>query len=246
MKIPSSLEMLKAGVHFGHQKSRWHPKMKPFIYGVKSGVHVINVEKTAEALQRAGSFVTAATSRGGSILFVGTKAQAQDIVAKAAKEAGMPYVNTRWLGGTLTNFAQIQRLIRHYLDLKDKREKGDLKKYTKLEQLQFDREIAELDEKIGGMSTVTRLPDAIFVLDARVEKTAVREAIAMGVPVIAAVDTNVNPVGITYVIPANDDARGSLELIANTIGAAALEGKKQSVVPAEAKKDKIQKLDASK
>lgn len=238
--------MLKAGVHFGHQKSRWHPKMKPFIYGVKSGVHVINVEKTAEALQRAGSFVTAATSRGGSILFVGTKAQAQDIVAKAAKEAGMPYVNTRWLGGTLTNFAQIQRLIRHYLDLKDKREKGDLKKYTKLEQLQFDREIAELDEKIGGMSTVTRLPDAIFVLDARVEKTAVREAIAMGVPVIAAVDTNVNPVGITYVIPANDDARGSLELIAKTIGAAALEGKKLAVVPAEAKKDKIQKLDASK
>ncbi|MEK7183186.1 MAG: 30S ribosomal protein S2, partial [Patescibacteria group bacterium] len=142
MKIPSSLEMLKAGVHFGHQSSKWHPKMKQYIFGERGGVHIINVEKTAEKLEQALNFVTQTVSRGGSILFVGTKPQAQDIVAKYAMDCGMPFVDMRWLGGTLTNYGQLQRLIRHYLDLKDKREKGELKKYTKLEQLQFDREIA--------------------------------------------------------------------------------------------------------
>lgn len=224
--IPNLVDMLKAGVHFGHQSSKWHPKMKPFIYGVRGGVHVINVEKTTEQLEKAVAFAKDVAAKGGTILFVGTKAQAQDVVAEAAKSAGMPYVNTRWLGGTLTNWPQIQRLIRHYLDLKDKREKGDLKKYTKLEQLNFDREIAELDEKIGGMSSLLRVPDAIFVLDARIEKTAVREAQSVRVPVIALVDSNVNPRGISYVIPGNDDAVGSITLVANVVAQAINDGKK--------------------
>lgn len=234
-KLPGILEMLKAGVHFGHQSSKWHPKMKPFIYGVRSGVHIIDVEKTAEELEKSLAYVTDIVAKGGSILFVGTKRQAQEIVAKYGKEAGMPYVNVRWLGGTLTNFPQIQRLIRHYLDLKDKREKGELRKYTKLEQLQFDREIAELDEKIGGISTMTRLPDALFILDARTEKTAVREAMSMNVPVVALVDSNVNPVGVKYVIPGNDDATASLDLITKLVAEAVKAGKtKAATVRAEA------------
>ncbi|MFZ2681501.1 MAG: 30S ribosomal protein S2 [Patescibacteria group bacterium] len=234
MKIPSSLEMLKAGVHFGHQSSKWHPKMKEYIFGERSGVHIINVEKTAEKLEQALNFVTQTVSKGGSILFVGTKRQAQEIVAKYALDCGMPYVDMRWLGGTLTNYAQLQRLIRHYLDLKDKRTKGELKKYTKLEQLQFDREIAELDEKIGGLSTLTRVPEALFILDARHEKTAVREAQAMKVPMVALVDSNVNPTGIEYVIPGNDDAINSIDLIVKLVAGAVKEGRTKAASEAQA------------
>lgn len=243
MKIPSSLEMLKAGVHFGHQSAKWHPKMKPFIYGERSGVHIINVEKTAEKLDAAMNYVTNVVSRGGSILFVGTKRQAQAVTAKYAAACGMPFVNVRWLGGTLTNYGQLQRLIKHYLELKEKREKGELKKYTKLEQLQFDREIAELDEKIGGLSTLTRVPDALFILDARHEKTAVREAQAMKVPMIALVDSNVNPTGIDYVIPGNDDAVNSLDLIAKMIAGAVTEGKTKAASEAKAAAQVRKQLD---
>lgn len=229
MKLPELLEMLKAGMHFGHQSSRWHPKMAPFIYGVRGGVHVIDLEKTREQLEKTLNYVEALVARGGNVMFVGTKRQAQEIVAKYAKEAGMPYVNTRWLGGTFTNFPQIQRLIKTYLDLKDKSEKGELKKYTKLEQLQFSRKIEELEEKIGGISTMTRLPEAVFMFDARHDKTAVREAQATKVKIIAICDSNVNPVGVDLVIPANDDAVGSLELIAKLVAEAAKSGKAKAV-----------------
>ncbi len=234
MQIPSVIEMLKAGVHFGHQSSRWHPKMKPFIFGSRGGVHIIDVEKTQEQLEATLNFVSETAARGGSIVFVGTKRQAQAIVEKYAKEAGMPFITTRWLGGTLTNFGQLQRLIRHYLDLKDKTEKGELKKYTKLEQLQFSREIEELDGKIGGLSTLTRLPDALFIVDARTEKTAVREATTMGVPMIALVDSNVNPTGIKYVIPGNDDAVGSIDLVTKLVTEAVKEGKAKAMASAKA------------
>ncbi|KKW30418.1 MAG: 30S ribosomal protein S2 [Candidatus Uhrbacteria bacterium GW2011_GWD2_52_7] len=234
MQIPSVIELLKAGVHFGHQSSRWHPKMKPFIFGSRGGVHIIDVEKTQDQLANTLNFVTETAARGGSIVFVGTKRQAQSIVEKYAKEAGMPYINTRWLGGTLTNFGQVQRLIRHYLDLKDKMGKGELKKYTKLEQLQFSREIEELDGKIGGLSTLTRLPDALFIVDARMEKTAVREATTMGVPMLALVDSNVNPTGIKYVIPGNDDAVGSIEMVTKLVAEAVKEGKAKAIANAKA------------
>ncbi len=236
-KMPTLLEMLKAGVHFGHQSSRWHPKMKEFIHGERGGVHIINIEKTLTQLEKALTFVTETTARGGSIVFVGTKRQAQPIVEAFAKESGMPYINTRWLGGTLTNFAQIQKLIRHFLDLKDKSAKGELKKYTKLEQLQFSREIEELDEKIGGLSTLTKLPDALFILDARHEKTAVREATTMGVTMVALVDSNVNPRGIRYVIPGNDDAVGSLEMITKLVAEAVKEGKARAIANVKAAAD---------
>lgn len=234
MKVPSVLEMLKAGVHFGHQSSRWHPKMKPFIFGTRGGVHIFDVEKTVEKLEEAISYVEKLVAKGGTILFVGTKSQAQDIVAKAAKACNMPYVDVRWLGGTLTNFGQLQKLVKHYLDLKDKREKGELRKYTKLEQLHFDREIAELDEQIGGISTMMRMPDAIFVLDARHDKTAVREAISVKLPIIALVDSNVNPTGIAYVIPGNDDAVGSIELVSKLMSDAVNDGKKKAANEARA------------
>lgn len=225
MKLPELLDMLKAGVHFGHQSSRWHPKMAQYIYGIRGGVHVMDLEKTREQMAKAANYIENLVGRGGSIMFVGTKRQAQDIVATYAQQCGMPFVNTRWLGGTFTNFQQIQRLIKTYLDLKDKTEKGELKKYTKLEQLQFSRQIDELAEKIGGISTMTRLPEAVFMLDARHDKTAVREALAMKVKIIAICDSNVNPTGIDYVIPANDDAVGSLEMIARMIAEAVDAGK---------------------
>ena len=143
--------MLKAGVHFGHRVSRWHPKMAPFIFGARSGVHVIDLEKTQEQLQKALTFIEELVARGGTILFVGTKKQVQEFVKEQATNVHVPYVTERWLGGTFTNFNQIQKLIKQYLDLKDKRDKGELRKYTKLEQLQFDRRIEELEEKIGGI-----------------------------------------------------------------------------------------------
>jgi len=223
--IPSVADLVKAGVHFGHRSEHWHPKMKPFIFGIRKGVHVVDVEKTQVQLESAMKFVSDIAAKGGMVLFVGTKRQAQGAVAAAAQSCGMPFVTSRWLGGTITNWPQIQRLLRHYLGLKDKREKGELKKYTKLEQLNFDREIAELDEKIGGISTLTRMPDALFVVDARNEKTVIREAQTIGLPVVALVDTNVNPAGVAHVIPGNDDAVSSVTLISNLIAEAIREGK---------------------
>lgn len=231
-KIPVILDLLKAGVHFGHRTSRWHPKMKPYIFGVRNGIHVIDVEKTQAALESTLSYVEELTARGGSILFIGTKGHIQSLVEKYATESGMPYVNTRWLGGTFTNFPQIERLIKNYLDLKDKREKGELKKYTKLEQLQLDRKIDELEEKIGGISILKKLPEAIFVLDVRHDKTAIVEAKKRGIKVIAVCDTNVNPILIDYVIPANDDSIQSLTMMTRLISESAKVGKARAkVVP---------------
>ncbi len=229
VNIPSTLDLIKAGVHFGHRSEHWHPKMKPYIYGVRKGVHVVDVEQTRTQLAQALGFVSDVIAKGGTVLFVGTKRQAQEAVATAAKSCGMPYVTSRWLGGTLTNWPQIQRLLRHFLDLKDKREKGELKKYTKLEQLNFDREIAELEEKIGGISTLTRMPDALFVVDARAEKTVIREANSVHIPVVGLIDTNVNPYGISHVIPGNDDAVSSVTLISALIADAVREGKAKVV-----------------
>jgi len=225
-KIPTLEEMLKAGVHFGHQTSRWHPKMAPYIFGVRGGIHVIDVQKTQERLEKSLAYISGVVARGGNVLFVGTKKQITGVVKKSAESCGMPYINNRWLGGTFTNFSEIQNLIKTYLDLKDKRDKGELKKYTKLEQLQFDRKIEDLDEKIGGISTLKKLPDAIFVFDVRNEKTAIYEAKKSGVKVIAVCDTNINPADIDHVIPANDDSIRSLEMMGTLVAAAVEEGKK--------------------
>lgn len=226
-KIPSLEELLKAGVHFGHRTSRWHPKMAQYIFGSRSGVHVIDIEKTQSILEQVTQQVQNIVANGGSIWFVGTKAQAQGIVEKYAIEAKVSYVNRRWLGGTFTNFEEIRKLSRKYLDLKDKQAKGELKKYTKLEQLQFARLIEELEGKIGGIANSAELPDAIFVLDTRTDKTAILEARKRGIKVIAICDTNVNPGLVDVVIPSNDDSVKALSLITRLIAESVTAGRAQ-------------------
>jgi small subunit ribosomal protein S2 len=224
-QTPTLNELLQAGVHFGHQTSKWHPKMKKFIFGERQGIHIINLEETQKAIEQALTFARQTAARGGVILFVGTKKQAADIVAKSALEAGMPYVNKRWLGGTLTNFVNMAQLLRKYRDLKRKLEKGELSKYTKFEQLKFSEQVADWDVKIGGLIDLLRIPDAVFIFDIRKDKTALEEANRRGVKVIALCDTNVNPNGVDYCIPANDDAVKSIELMSSLLAKAVKEGK---------------------
>lgn len=234
VKIPSLEELLKAGVHFGHRTSRWHPKMNQYIFGARSGVHVIDVEKTQEILERVTQQVQNIVANGGTIWFIGTKQQAQDIVEKYGTEAKTPFVNRRWLGGTFTNFEEIRKLSRKYLDLKDKNAKGELKKYTKLEQLQFGRLIEELEGKIGGIANAADLPEAIFILDVRTDKTAAVEARKRGIKVFAICDTNVNPGLVDVVIPANDDSVKALALITRLMAEAVTAGRaQQKAAPAK-------------
>jgi len=226
-KIPSLIELLKAGVHFGHQTSKWHPRMKKYLFGERQGVHIINLEETQKALETAMAFARGIASRGGTILFVGTKKQSAPIVEEAAKLCGMPYVSKRWLGGTLTNFASIAQQVRKYKDLKRQQEKGELAKYTKLEQLKMSEQLDILEEKVGGMLEMSRIPEAIFILDIRKDKTALKEAVRRGVKVIAICDSNVNPKEVDYPIPANDDAIKSIELLTKIMAEAIKEGREE-------------------
>lgn len=225
-KQPELVEMLEAGVHYGHRTSRWHPKMEPYIFGERNGIHILDLEKTQELLPEALEFLKGVVSRGGKIMFVGTKTQAKDIVKKYAEECGQPYVINRWLGGTLTNFAQIKNSLKRLKTLKEQSEKGELRKYTKKEQLLLSREIEDLEETVGGIQNITGLPEAMFVVDVRKEKTAVEEATRTGVKVVAMCDTNVNPSNVNYVIPANDDAVKSIEYIVAMVANVVKEGSK--------------------
>lgn len=241
--IPSLEQMLEAGVHFGHRSSRWHPKMQPYIFGVRAGVHITNLEETQTSLATALQYVGQVAAGGGMILFVGTKPQARTIVEKAAVGVGMPYVTNRWLGGTLTNFGEIKRLIKKFLDLKDKSAKGELKKYTKKEQLWFSRDIEDMDRKVGGIQSMLSTPEAMFIVDIKAEKTALAEAKQKGVKVIAMVDTNVNPTDVDFPIPANDDGVKSIQLIINAVVEAINEGKANAVkaaAKAKAEKEKVE------
>lgn len=223
--IPTLEEMLKAGLHFGHQSSKWHPKMKPFLFGVRGGIHIINLEETVEKLPAALEFIKETALRGGVILFVGTKEQAKDIVRREAERAGMPHVVNRWLGGTLTNFSVISALIKRFRDLKIQQAAGELSKYTKYEQGKIAEQINEMESQVGGIQTLERMPDAIYIVDVKHEKTAFREAATKGVPVVAAVDSNVNPTDVAYPIPGNDDAVKAIEMLTTLIADAVLEGK---------------------
>jgi small subunit ribosomal protein S2 len=227
MQIPSVVELLQAGVHFGHQKSRWHPKMKPYIFAERGGVYIIDLEKTAVKLEQATTFVTELVAKGGVILFVGTKKQGQSIIEKYAKEVGMPYIIERWVGGLFTNFNNVGKLIKKHQELKTKLESGELKKYTKKEQVEFGKEIERLNKMVGGLAGVERIPDAIFVLDVKREKTAVTEARKRRIPIVGFADVNINPQQLDYPIPANDDAINSIELITRTIAQAVREGKER-------------------
>ncbi len=217
--------MLQAGVHFGHEKAKWHPKMEKYIFEDRQGIHIIDLEKTQKALEKACAFAKQTAARGGIILYVGTKKQASEIVKTSAASVSMPYVEKRWLGGTLTNYVNMAQLLRKYKELKRKLEKGELAKYTKFEQQKFGEQIKAYDDQIGGLAEMTRIPDAVFILDTRKDKTALTEAVRRGVKIIAVCDTNVNPTEVAYPIPANDDATRAIELIVKTMTAAIKEGR---------------------
>jgi small subunit ribosomal protein S2 len=225
-KIPQLADMLQAGMHFGHQTSKWHPKMKKFIFGSRQGIHIINLEETQKAMEEVFGFARKTAGRGGVVLFVGTKKQAAPLVEAAAKACGMPYVNERWLGGTLTNFSSIAAQIRKYKDLKRKQEKGELGKYTKFEQLKIAELIKILEKKIGGIQDMTRIPDALFIFDVKKDKTALDEATKRGVKVIAVCDSNVDPSDIDFPIPANDDAVKAIAMTGDLMAQAINDGKK--------------------
>jgi len=229
MQMPLVMDLLQSGVHFGHQKGRWHPKMKPFIFTERNGVHILDLEQTLEKLEKATELVSKIASNGGSILFIGTKSQGQSIIEKHAKACGMPYINQRWVGGLFTNYANVSKLIKKYRSLKEQRETGALAKYTKKEQVEFSKEIEKLDKMVGGLESMTRLPEAVFVLDVKREKTAVMEAKKRKITVIGFSDSNINPEMLDYPIPANDDAVNSIEMITKTIANAINEGKAKKV-----------------
>lgn len=199
-------EMAQAGVNFGHRVSKLHPKMKQYVSGMKNGVHVFDLEKTAKEFEKALAFISKVVSDGKSIIFVGTKIQLKGIVKMAAEECGIPYVTERWLGGTFTNFETIQKRVNYFKDLERKRETGELEKYTKKERLNFDRELALLKTKFEGIRNMSKLPDAVFIFGIDKDITAAREAKKKGIKIISIVDTNINPDIVDYPIPANDDA----------------------------------------
>lgn len=226
-KLPKIEELLKAGAHFGHRTNRWHPKMKPFIFTSKNGIYILDLNKTLEKLQEALDFIKQLLSEGKSVLFVGTKPQVKAPLRKMAEETGQPYIVGKWLGGYLTNFSIVKRSIKKYTDLVEKKAAGKLDKYTKKEQLDFDREIKKLELRVGGLVNLNKLPDALFVWDIKEEATAVAEARKKNIPIIGICDTNVNPDLVTYPIPANDDATKTIALILDAVKTAINEAKKE-------------------
>jgi small subunit ribosomal protein S2 len=223
--MPVSMrEMLEAGVHFGHQTRFWNPKMAPYIYGHRNKIHIINLEKTQPLFESALKFVRQLASKRGTILMVGTKRQAREVIALDAKRSGMPYVDQRWLGGMLTNFKTVKGSLKKLKDMQAQVDAGT-QPAIKKEALMFQREIAKLEKDIGGIADMNALPDAIFVIDVGYHKIAIAEAVKLGIPVIGVVDTNHSPLGIDYVIPGNDDSAKAVALYARAIADAVLEGK---------------------
>jgi len=218
-------ELLEAGAHFGHQTSRWHPAMKKYIFTKRNGIHIIDLEQTVAMLDKACDFVREVAAEGGSILFVGTKKQAQEAIEQEAERCGMFYVNQRWLGGVLTNFATIQARIDYLVRLEDQQSRGDFERLPKKEALRISEEIVKLNRQMGGFKELTKLPDALFIIDPTKEKIAIAEARRMGIPVVSIVDTNCSPDDIDYPIPANDDAIRTIKLICSKIADAIIEGK---------------------
>ena len=218
-------QLLEAGAHFGHQTGHWHPKMKSYIFTQRNGIHIIDLEQTVTLLNKAYAYVRDLASNGQTILFVGTKKQAQDIVEEEAKRCGMYYVNQRWLGGMLTNFNTIQGRIDYLVRLEDKKSRGELDYLSKKDKLKVEKEMAKLNKLMGGFKEMTSLPGAIFIIDPTKEKIALSEAKKVGVKLVATVDTNCDPDGIDYIVPSNDDAIKAIKVICSRIADAVLEGK---------------------
>ncbi len=222
-------QMLEAGVHFGHQTRFWNPKMAPFIFGHRNKIHIVNLEKTLAKYNEAMAFVKQMAAKKGTVLFVGTKRQAREIVAEEARRAGMPFVDERWLGGMLTNFKTVKQSIKRLKEMEQMVEDGSFEKMPKKEALMTQREMAKLQKSIGGIKDMNGLPDVIFVIDVGYHKIAVTEASKLGIPVVGVVDTNHSPEGVSYVIPGNDDSSRAIRLYARGVADAVLEGKSQSI-----------------
>lgn len=225
MAVTTMKELLEAGVHFGHRTGRWHPKMRSYIFTERNGIHIIDLQQTLSGLEEALEKVKEVASEGGTILFVGTKKQAQESIASAAESCGMPYVNERWLGGTLTNFRTIRRRIDYLLDVEARYARGDFEGLPKKEALGIEREIARLNRRLGGIKQMLRLPDMVFIVDIRREEIAVKEAHRLEIPIMAMVDTNCDPDPIDFIIPSNDDAIRAIKLICGKIAEAIKEGR---------------------
>jgi len=232
-------ELLEAGVHFGHQVRRWNPKMKEYIFGERNGIYIIDLQKTQRMFREAIAFVTnlIAEDKGKTVLFVGTKRQAQDAIREESEKCGQYFVNQRWLGGLLTNFQTVQKSIKRLKDLESMQTDGRYEKLTKKERIKLDRERESLNKNLSGIKNMNRLPDAIFIIDVKKEEIAVAEANRLGIPIVAVVDTNCSPEGIDYVIPGNDDALRAVRLFASRIADAIVEGNQIAteggVLPAE-------------
>ncbi|MFM7760058.1 MAG: 30S ribosomal protein S2 [Burkholderiaceae bacterium] len=222
-------EMLEAGVHFGHQTRFWNPKMAPFIFGHRNKIHIVNLEKTMAMFQEATKYIRQLSANRGTILMVGTKRQARDIIAAEAQRAGVPFVDQRWLGGTLTNFKTIKTSIKRLKEMEAAIADGSVDKMSKKEALMFNRELDKLQKCIGGIKDMNGVPDAIFVIDVGYHKGAITEATKLGIPVIGVVDTNHSPSGVSYVIPGNDDSSKAITLYARGVADAILEGRATSV-----------------
>jgi small subunit ribosomal protein S2 len=236
-------QLLEAGVHFGHQTRRWNPKMRPYIYGERNGIHIIDLRQTVSQVADAMEFVKQIAIDGGSVLFVGTKKQAQSAVADAAQRSDQPFVNYRWLGGMLTNYQTIQKRVFYMKELMRLEETSEMNARPKKERLKLRRELEKLERNLGGVSGMSRLPNAVFIVDVNIEETAVREADRLGIPIIALVDTNSDPDAIDHVIPGNDDAIRAADLIAGALADAIIEGKeiaaKKKPASTEASEEKV-------
>lgn len=251
MKEVSLRELLEAGSHFGHQTTRWNPKMKPYIFTARDRIHIFDLVKTKKGLEEAAAFAKATGSQGGQIIFIGTKKQAQEIVKETALRIEMPYIIEHWVGGLITNWEELKKRINYLADLKAKKTEGFFKDRTKKENLLIDRKIAKLERIFGGVANLKDVPAAIFVIDGRKDDGALKEAKRRGVKTIAIVDTNVDPSNVDFVIPANDDATKSIQLIVDVIAEAIEEGKKeigkrQNVIDEAEKEHKVEEKKVSK
>jgi small subunit ribosomal protein S2 len=222
-------EMLEAGVHFGHQTRYWNPKMAPYIFGHRNKIHIVNLEKTLAMYQDALKFVRQLSANKGTVLFVGTKRQAREIIREEAQRSGAPFVDYRWLGGMLTNYKTVKQSIKRLKDMEQMQQDGTFDKLTKKETLNYQREMAKLDRSLGGIKDMNGLPDAMFVIDVGYQKNAIAEANKLGIPVIAVVDTNHTPIGVDYIIPGNDDSSRAIRLYVRGIADAYLEGRNDSL-----------------
>jgi small subunit ribosomal protein S2 len=241
MAVVSMKALLETGVHFGHRTRRWNPKMKPYIFTERNGVHIIDLQQTITAIEGAYKLIRDTVAQGGTLLFVGTKRQAQETIAQEAERCGMPYVNERWLGGTLTNWRTIRKRIDYLLNLEARRDRGDFDLLKKKEALGLQRQIEKLNVRLGGIREMRDLPDLVFIIDVKREATAVKEANRLGIPVIAIVDTNCDPDPIYHVIPANDDAIRAIKLITAKMADGVLEGmaQRKAYEPEEAEVEEI-------